>query len=104
MFDPSKPYVTTGKGNRTLWSQDGVCYDPSTKEPVDPSKLAPPRPATVGESVFVCKFCGAKRAGPELIREHLLAEHRDKVESQRLSPEPAKPANPSAKHKKGRRK
>ena len=90
MFNPDKPYCTAGRGHRTLWQQDGVYYDPSTKQPVDLNNAnGQPAPSTTtGKSALVCKFCGAKRATPELFREHLLAQHRDEVEPESLSPKP----------------
>lgn len=109
-FDPNRPYVTAGRGLRTFWMQDGLLYDPSTKELVDPASIppattrapvapsAPPAPAPL-----ICKFCGKARATEELFMEHLLAAHADQVDKERLSAGPD--AEPRAKDgKKGRKK
>ncbi|HUV64798.1 MAG TPA: hypothetical protein VMW24_12935 [Sedimentisphaerales bacterium] len=98
MFDPNKPYVTTGVGNVTLWMQDGICYWPATKEEVDPATLvvrkAPPvalPPTPPKEPAYVCKFCGVSRDTLDVFKEHLIAKHPDEVDMEKLSPKPEAP-------------
>lgn len=87
MFDPKKPYDVCGKGNMMYWSQDGVIYNPSTKQPIDVASLTPP---SKGQSMALkCNMCGAVRHSPESFREHLLVAHADKVNLPE-KPEPPK--------------
>ena len=73
MFDPKKNYLTVGKGNRTMWEQDGVLYDPSTRAPVNPNELGKNTP------MLVCKICGVRRSSPVEFREHLIASHPETI-------------------------
>ena len=95
MFDPNKPHEVCGIGPRTFWSQNGVIYDPSTKQPIDPVSLkaAPPNRS----NGLVCKFCGAVRQSPELLMEHLLAMHGEKKTE---TPEPKAEVKPEQKAEK----
>jgi len=78
-------------GQRIFYQQDGVYYNPSTKEPVDLSTLAKPKAPTPAAASLVCTFCGVQRTTPELFREHLLAVHRDKVPELSAPPESPTP-------------
>jgi len=86
MLDRNRPIDIAGTKNRTLWKQDGVYYDPSSGQEVDPSAKPPQPPAKASVATLTCKFCGAKRDDLELMKEHLLAMHRDEVPE--LTPEP----------------
>jgi hypothetical protein len=95
MFDPNRPYCLTGKGDRQFWQQDGICYDPATKEPVDVTaiKTKPTAPAPTA-SPLVCKLCGARRESAEAFREHLIAAHPE--DAPELAPPSAEKSAPSA--------
>jgi len=86
-------------GLRTLYQQDGVYYNPSTKEVVNLNDLGKPAAkVSPAQEALVCKFCGAKRATPELFREHLLAIHPKEVGPLNAqTPEEQPPAEPAAK-------
>lgn len=66
-LDTSKPYGTAFVGDKTYLGQDGKYFDPNTKEEVVPPVHK--------NADFACKFCGAIRQTPELLREHLIAAH-----------------------------
>lgn len=86
MFDPNKPYETCAKGPWTFWSQDGVIYNPSTKEPVDMEKFTAPKKAAAA-SGLICKICGVSRPNPQSFREHLIVAHPETMEPQKAEPE-----------------
>jgi hypothetical protein len=97
MFDPNRPYCLTGKGDRQFWQQDGICYDPATKEPVDVTaiKTKPTAPAPTA-SPLVCKLCGARRESPESFREHLIASHPNEFSADQDKGTPQKKAEPDS--------
>lgn len=75
LLDKSRHFGTVGCESWKLYSQDGKFFDMETLEEVDPATLGSSEPKT--PSVLTCKFCGAKRETPELMKEHLLALHKD---------------------------
>lgn len=93
-------------GPRIFFQQDGVYYNPSTKEPVDLSTVGKPQSPAPAATSLVCTFCGVQRATPELFREHLLAVHPQQVpdlvsgharasQPPPVEPEPVKPVGKS---------
>lgn len=78
VLDKSRHYGTVGCASWTFYSQDGKLFDMRTLEEVDPATKGSSEPKPT--SVLTCKFCGAKRETPELMKEHLLALHKDDME------------------------
>ena len=93
MLDKTRPFDIAGTKNRTLWKQDGVYYDPSSGQEVDPSAKPPQPPVKASEMALTCKFCGAKRDDLGLMKEHLLAMHRDEVPELLEKPEDKEPTD-----------
>lgn len=73
-LDKTRDYCIAGIGNRQFFGQDGRHFDKSTFEEVDISEFEKPK------TILSCKFCGVTRANLELMREHLLALHKDGME------------------------
>lgn len=81
----------------TMWEQDGVLYNPSTKKPIDPSELPkmgkkPPIPS----KSLKCNICGAIRQSAEEFKEHLMAAHPEKVPELMPTPKQEGKSKPSA--------
>lgn len=88
LLDETRPYCFAGIGNRRFYGQDGKHFDMNTLEEVDISTLS----SNKSKSVLTCTFCGAKRDTPEIMREHLLALHKDDMEKDKAKKdEPEKP-------------
>jgi len=105
-IDKSRPYCTVGVGLNTYWYQDEKYYDPSTgQETLPVKKPVPPEDRKGRDSAtLTCKFCGAGRTTPELMKEHLLAAHRDEVPELDKPPEPPAPPAEAPKPKSNKKR
>ena len=82
LLDESRVYGIAGEGECKFYTQDGKTFDIGTLKEICPAPVAPKKEAET-PSVLVCKFCGAKRETPEMMKEHLLALHKDDMEKSR---------------------
>jgi len=101
-LDESKPCGTAFRGPDSYYEQDGKLFHMNSKEffcsastpipaPV-PALIPAPHPVLpepVRQPKFACKFCGAERDTPDIMKEHLLACHRDEVPELLVSADPA---------------
>ncbi len=79
-LDKGRDYGIIGCREFKFFSQDGKLFDMGTLEEVSPPEEPKPKPP----SRLTCKFCGAERSNPELMREHLLALHREAMEKSKI--------------------
>lgn len=83
-LDKTKDYGTTFMGDRSFYGQGNKLFSMQTLEEVEWPKPDPN---------LVCKFCGVKRDGVELMREHLIANHSSQI-AQAKKDESAKSESP----------
>jgi len=80
-LDKTKSYGISFIGDNTYFGQDGKYFDMNTNE-----EVVPPVHKNTG---YACRFCGAIRQTPELLKEHLMAIHPAQVPD--LMPKPVAP-------------
>ena len=98
-LDESRPCGIAGRGVDSYYEQDGKLFHMNTKEyycPVTapvPAQAQAPAPAPVAPPPKIkCRFCGAERDSLDLMKEHLLAVHRDEVPELQGKPEDTGPS------------